>query len=168
MTLMWFEGDDLRLCGSEGVFDTRDCSDLSDAKRIEQKIELKAVNGAVIGDSAVVFGTGANSFSVTEYKRENGAARVANTFTKTLPTEYLATLQFGGTNTVIADGVRFGAAYRYFDGVSVMSGFAIMEENGQMIPVEEQYDDRTGYTLAFKHGGNVYAQCDKGIVDILK
>lgn len=163
VTSLWFEGDNLRLCGSDGVFDTRNCSDLANAERVD----LKPVNGAVIGENAVVFGTGANSFTVTEYKSENGAAKAANTYTKTLQPEYLATLQFGGANTVIADGVRFGAAYRYFDGVSVMSGFAMMEENGQAIPVEELYDDRTGYTIAFKHGGNVYAQCEKGIVSIL-
>lgn len=160
---LWFEGDMLRLCGSGGVFDTRDCSDIANAK----PVVLKPVNGAVVGENAVVFGKGANSFTLTEYKTDNGTAKPANEYTKTMKPELLETLEFGGVNTVIADGVRFGAAYRYFDGVSVMSGFAIMEENGQIYPVEEQYDDRTGYTLAFKHGGSVYARCEKGIVDIL-
>ncbi|MDE7361495.1 MAG: hypothetical protein K2N38_06125 [Oscillospiraceae bacterium] len=163
VTSMWFEGDMLRLCGSNGVFDTRNCSDIANAK----PAELKPVNGAVVGENAVVFSTGANSLTLTEYKLDNGLARAANTYTKTMQPELLATLEFSGVNTVIADGVRFGAAYRYFDGVSIMSGFAIMDESGQVYPVEELYDDRTGYTLAFKNGGNVYAQCEKGIVSIL-
>ncbi len=81
--------------------------------------------------------------------------------------ELLSTLEFGGINTVIADGVRFGAGYRYFDGVSVISEYAVMEDSGQVHPIKELFDDRTGFTLAFKHNGNIYAQCGGGIVDIL-
>lgn len=163
VTSMWFDGDLLRLSGANGVFITMDCSNFVGPK----VAELKTVSGAVIGENAVIFGKGANSLTISHYKLENGAASLVNTYTKALDPELLSTLEFGGINTVIADGVRFGAGYRYFDGVSVMSEYAVMEDSGQVYPVKELFDDRTGFTLAFKHNGNIYAQCGGGIVDIL-
>lgn len=163
VTSMWFDGALLRLSGENGVFITMDCSDFAAPK----VAELKTVSGAVAGENAVIFGTGANSLMLSHYKLVNGAASLVNTYTKALSPELLSTLEFGGVNTVIADGVRFGAGYRYFDGVSVMSEYAVMEDSGQVCPTKELFDDRTGFTLAFKHGGNIYAQCGGGIVDIL-
>lgn len=163
VTSMWFDGDLLRLSGTNGVFITMDCSNLADPK----VAELKTADGAVVGENAVIFGKGANSLTISHYKLENGAASLVNTYTKALDPELLSTLEFGGINTVIADGVRFGAGYRYFDGVSVMSEYAVMEDSGQVYPVKELFDDRTGFTLAFKHNGNIYAQCGGGIVDML-
>ncbi len=160
---MWFEGDMLRLSGVNGVFITMDCSDLAAPK----VAELKTANGTVTGDNAVIYGSGANSLTISHYKLENGAASLVNTYTKALSPELLGSLEFGGTNTVIVDGVRFGAGYRYFDGVSIISEYAVMEDSGQVYPVKQLYDDRTGFTLAFKHGGNIYAQCGGGILDIL-
>ena len=160
---MWFEGDMLRLCGANGVFITMDCSDFAAPK----VAELKTVNGTVSGDNAVIFGAGANSLTITHYKLENGAAKQVNTYTKTLSPELLGSLEFGGINTAIVDGVRFGAGYRYFDGVSIISEYAVMEDSGKAYPVKQLYDDRTGFTLAFKHNGNIYAQCGGGILDIL-
>lgn len=163
VTAMWFDGDLLRLSGANGVFITMDCSDFASPK----VAELKTVGGAVIGENAVIFGKGANSLTISHYKLENGASSLVNTYTKALAPELLSTLEFGGINTVIADGVRFGAGYRYFDGVSVISEYAVMEDSGQVYPVKELFDDRTGFMLAFKHNGNIYAQCGGGIVDIL-
>lgn len=163
VTALRFYGDMLRINGEHGVFATLDCSDFANAKAIE----LKPADGAVIGENAVVFGTAANTVTLTLYKLENGAAKPSGTYAKALSQERLDTLEFGGSNTVIADGVRFGAAYRYFDGVSVISEFAVADESGQTNAVKELYDDRAGYTLAFKHGGNVYAVCGGGIVDVL-
>lgn len=160
---MWFEGDMLKLSGDNGVFITMDCSDLTAPK----VAELKPVNGTVSGDNAVIFGSGANSLTIAHYKLENGAASLVNTYTKALSPELLGSLEFGGTNTVIVDGVRFGAGYRYFDGVSIISEYAVMEDSGKVYPVKQLYDDRTGFTLAFKQGGNIFAQCGGGIVDIL-
>ncbi len=163
VTSMWFDGNLLRLSGANGVFITMDCSDFADPK----VAELKTVSGAVLGENAVIFGAGANSLTISHYKLENGAASLVNTYTRALAPELLSTLEFGGINTVIADGVRFGAGYRYFDGVSVISEYAVMEDSGQVHPIKELFDDRTGFTLAFKHNGNIYAQCGGGIVDIL-
>lgn len=163
VTAMWFDGDLLRLSGANGVFITMDCSDFAGPK----VAELKTVGGAVIGENAVIFGKGANSLTISHYKLENGASSLVNTYTKALAPELLSTLEFGGINTVIADGVRFGTGYRYFDGVSVISEYAVMEDSGQVYPVKELFDDRTGFTLAFKNNGNIYARCGGGIVDIL-
>ena len=162
VTSMWFDGDLLRLSGESGVFVTMDCSDIAAPK----VAGLKTVSGAVVGENAVIFDKGANSLTLSHYKLTNGAASLAGTFTKALSPELLSTLDFGGVNTVIADGVRFGAGYRYFDGVSVMSEYAVMEDSGQTSS-KELFDDRTGFTLAFKHNGNIYAQCGGGIIDIL-
>ncbi|MBD5383885.1 MAG: hypothetical protein HDR72_02655 [Ruminococcaceae bacterium] len=163
VTSMWFDGNLLRLSGVNGVFITMDCSVFTDPK----VAELRTVSGAVSGENAVIFGTGANSLTLSHYKLVNGTASLVNTYTKALSPELLNTLEFGGINTVIADGVRFGAGYRYFDGVSVMSEYAVMEDSGQVSSTKELFDDRTGFTLAFKHNGNIYAQCGGGIVDML-
>ncbi len=160
---MRFDGNLLLVNGEEGTFLTMNCSDL----KKPGAVMLKSVDGAVSGDNALIYGTGANSMTVSHYKLENGSASLVNTLAKTMDTSLLETLEFGGVNTVIMDGVRFGVAYRYFDGVSVMSGYAVMSDSGEETPTKELFDDRTGFTLAFKHGGNIYAQCGGGIVDIL-
>jgi len=160
---MQFEGNLLLVNGEEGTFLTMNCSDLKNP----EAVMLKSVDGAVSGDNALIYGTGANSMTVSHYKLENGSASLVNTLAKPMDASLLETLEFGGVNTVIMDGVRFGVAYRYFDGVSVMSGYAVMSDSGEETPTKELFDDRTGFTLAFKHGGNIYAQCGGGIVDIL-
>lgn len=163
VTSMRFDGSLLLVNGESGTFLVRDCSNLKEPA----EVVLKSVDGAVYGDNALVYGTGANSMTISHYRLENGSASLVNTLTKTMDIDQLNTLEFGGVNTVIMDGVRFGAAYRYFDGVSVMSGYAVMSDNGEESPSKELFDDRTGFTLAFKHGGTIYALCGGGIVDIL-
>lgn len=158
-----FDGSLLLVNGEDGTFLTMDCSD----PKNPETAALKSVDGAVYGDNALVYGKAANSMTLSHYKLENGSASLVNTLTKTMDIDLLNTLEFGGVNTVIMDGVRFGAAYRYFDGVSVMSGYAVMSDSGEESPSKELFDDRTGFTLAFKHGGTIYALCGGGIVDIL-
>lgn len=163
VTSMRFDGSLLIVNGENGTFLTMDCSDPKEPKTAV----LKPVDGAVYGSDALVYGKAANTMTLSHYKLENGTASLVNTLRKTMDAELLSTLEFGGVNTVIMDGVRFGAAYRYFDGVSVMSGYAVMSDSGEESPAKELFDDRTGFTLAFKHGGTIYAQCGGGIVDIL-
>lgn len=163
VTSMRFDGSLLLVNGESGTFLTKDCSDPKQPKTAV----LKSVDGAVHGDDALICGKAANTMTLSHYKLENGAASLVNTLTKPMDAELLNTLEFAGINTVIMDGVRFGAAYRYFDGVSVMSGYAVMSDSGEEYPVKELFDDRTGFTLAFKHGGNIYALSGGGIVDIL-
>lgn len=163
VTSMRFDGSLLLVNGESGTFLTMDCSDPKEPKTVA----LKPVDGAVYGENALVYGKAANSMTLSHYKLENGSASLVGTLTKAMDTELLNTLEFGGVNTVIMDGIRFGAAYRYFDGVSVMSGYAVMSDSGEELPAKELFDDRTGFTLAFKHGGTIYALCGGGIVDIL-
>lgn len=163
VTSMRFDGSLLLVNGEDGTFLTMDCSD----PKNPETAALKSVDGAVYGDNALVYGKAANSMTLSHYKLENGSVSLVNTLTKTMEIDLLNTLEFGGVNTVIMDGVRFGAAYRYFDGVSVMSGYAVMSDSGEESPSKELFDDRTGFTLAFKHGGTIYALCGGGIVDIL-
>lgn len=163
VTSMRFDGNLLLVNGESGTFLVRDCSNPKEPA----EVVLKSIDGAVYGDNALVYGTAANSMIITHYRLENGMTSLVNTFTKTMEPDLLSTLEFGSVNTVIMDGVRFGAAYRYFDGVSVMSGYAVMSDSGEESPSKELFDDRTGFTLAFKHGGTIYALCGGGIVDIL-
>ena len=84
-------------------------------------------------------------------------------YSKALSAEQLATLTFGADDTFIVSGSFCGAAYSYFDGVSVVSEYALLDGSQKVTTL---YDDRTGFTLAFESGGKPYAVCSEGAVNV--
>ena len=154
---MWFDGSVLTVDGEDGVILRADCSDTSAPKTLV----LQNAEGICIGNSALTFSADGNAFTITRYERENGAARELAKFTKELPAEQLSTVKFGDLGAVLMIGAKSGAAFSYFDGVSVVSEYAVFE-NGVTPQTVSVYDDKTGFTAAFEQNGKITAVCGEG------
>lgn len=161
---MRFKGDTLLIYGDTGLCRAADCSDMENPVIIA----LKEVNGAANSENALVLSAGGQGAELSYYILENGGAKEKYKFTKPLSAEELSTLKFGGVDAIVLDGERCGASFSYFDGVSVISDYAVMSSGKLETSVKELFDDKTGFTLAFKSGGDIYALCGNGIADVSK
>lgn len=111
-----------------------------------QALDLTSAEGAVNGDYALCGAVSGNGLTLTLYKLENSKAVQADSFAKALTASELESFSFGGANCFVISGTDCsGAAYRYFDGVSVVDEFA---ELGRSRSLHTLYDDRTGFTAA--------------------
>ena len=154
-----FSGNNLIVRNDKEISLTVDCGDLA----APAVFELVRANGICTEDSAIVISVGENSADITRLKLENGVSAVAAGYSKTLSAEELSTLKFGTADAMLLGDGFGGAAYSYFDGVSVVSEYA-MPGNPQK--TETLYDDSTGFVLAFLSGGKPWAVCSKGAVDV--
>lgn len=120
---------------------------------VPSALTLSAAYGRISGEYAVCCSTNKNGISITLFRLEDGTAVQADSFAKTLTAAELSTFSFGGANTIVIDGAdRCGAAYRWFDGVSVVDEFA---ELGKTRSTKTLYDDRTGFTAAVVSDDNI-------------
>lgn len=109
-------------------------------------LPLTAANGKVCDGLALCGSTSAAGLTLTLYKEENGRAVAADSFSKTLSAEELRSFRFIGANTCAISGTDIcGAAYTWFDGVSVVDEFAVM---GKSRSVRTMYDDKQGFSAA--------------------
>lgn len=119
-----------------------DISDTSSPKALD----LTSADGVVSGDYALCGAVSKTGITLTLYKLESGKAVQADSFAKALTASELESFRFSGTNCFVINGTDCsGAAYRYFDGVSVVDEFA---ELGRSRSLHTLYDDKTGYTGA--------------------
>lgn len=154
---MWFDGGVLAVkCGTGSPIYT-DCSDPG-APRL---LSVKEAEGVVMGNSALTFAVTDKAVVITRYDLENGAAKKIAEYSKALPSEQLADVKFGGAETAVVNGTQSGASYSYFDGVSVVSGYAVFA-NGSTGDISV-FDDKTGFTAAFVDGGVIKAVCSEGV-----
>ena len=110
------------------------------------KLELTAARGTINGDYALCSSRTTSAITLTLYKLSDGRAVLTDTYAKSLTPKELESLQFGGANTAVINGAELcGAAYRWFDGVSVVDEFAQL---GRSRSVKTLYDDRSGFTAA--------------------
>lgn len=110
-------------------------------------LDLTAAFGRVSGDYALCGAAGQNGITLTLYKLDNGSAVQSDSFAKQLTAAELETFSFRGVNSFVINGTECsGAAYRYFDGVSMVDEFA---ELGRSRSLHTLYDDREGFTAAF-------------------
>lgn len=151
---MRFEGEKLLLNGENGIFSVIDCAQAETPAIFETK---KAV-GIVRKDSAVIFNTD-NMFTVNYLKLENGSTNQIGTYTKHLSENELSTLEFGGAKMTAFCSDSCALAYRYFDGVSVVSNCVVF---GERTFTDTLYDDRTGYTAVFTYKNSMIAVSSKG------
>ncbi|MCH5205411.1 MAG: hypothetical protein J1F09_00570 [Oscillospiraceae bacterium] len=156
---MRFSGNNLLVSDTTQVFLSADCTNM------EEPITMGLIRADGICDSeyALVVGKSENSAEITLLKLENGTADPVYAYSKPLTAAQLSTLSFGGAKAMISDGELCGAAYSYFDGVSVVSEFASL---GALQKVTTLYDDKTGFTFAFASGGKMYAVCASGAADV--
>lgn len=119
-----------------------DISDTSSPKALD----LTSADGVVSGDYALCGAVSKTGITLTLYKLESKKAVQADSFAKALTASEVESFRFSGTNCFVINGTDCsGAAYRYFDGVSVVDEFA---ELGRSRSLHTLYDDKTGYTGA--------------------
>ncbi len=157
ITAMWFEENVLMISGGDDVFRV-DCSDLN----APATLTLDEAVGVVSGNSAVTFKTTDSSFVITRWELENGKAKKLAEYSRELSADKLASVKFGSAAAVVTDGAQSGAAYSYFDGVSVESVYVVFAEGAQPKTVSV-FDDKDGFTAAFKDGDTIKAICAGGV-----
>ena len=121
-------------------------------------MKLTKTNGFVSGDYAAVFSVD-GGLEITLYKRNGEKADVIGKYTKTFTEDELKTLVLKGAETTAFAADSCGAAFEYFDGVSVISQYVVF---GRTEGSKTLYDDKTGFTRAFAAGGKIYAVSSKG------
>ena len=115
-----------------------DISDTSSPKALD----LTSADGVVSGDYALCGAVSKTGITLTLYKLESKKAVQADSFAKALTASEVESFRFSGTNCFVINGTDCsGAAYRYFDGVSVVDEFA---ELGRSRSLHTLYDDKTG------------------------
>lgn len=126
-------------------------------------LDLASAEGAVNGEYALCGAVSGNGITLALYKLENGSAVQADSFAKALTASELESFRFGGANCFVISGTDCsGAAYRYFDGVSVVDEFA---ELGRSRSLHTLYDDKTGYTAAALSDGSLRLIAGDKIID---
>lgn len=157
ITTMRFDGNTLMLGDNEKITLAVDLSDTASPN----PLELTATNGVVNGDYALCGSTSAGGIALTLYKLDNGNAVQADSFSKTLTSAELESFRFSGANTAVVNGTECcGAAYSWFDGVSVVSEFS---EMGRSRSVRTLYDDPDGFTAAAYANGSLVLVCGDSI-----
>ncbi len=160
---MSFSGNTLLAADKDKVFLTVDCADLINPA----PVQLKLVRGKVGTNRAVTIEQNAEGIRTASYKLDgSGKAVVEHENTLPLNGEQRGTLKFGGTASMVAEEGLCGAAYSYFDGVSVISEYVLL---GSPVKRNMLYDDKTGFDMAFisdPADGRIYAHCANGLVEI--
>lgn len=147
-------GSSLLVGNDGGYFAAFDCGDISQPTAMK----LTKTNGVVSGDYAAVFSVD-GGLEITLYKRNGEKADVIGKYTKTFTEDELKTLVLKGAETTAFAADSCGAAFEYFDGVSVISQYVVF---GKTEGSKTLFDDKTGFTRAFASDGKIYAVSSKG------
>lgn len=155
---MRFDEDFLTINGMTDVVFRVDCTDLN----APEPLKLRSADGVITGRSALICEVTNGTFVITRYDLKNGKAEKAGGYSKKLTAEQLKTAKPGDQNTAVIDGAKSGVAYSYFDGVSVISEYVVFADGSQP-EVVSVFDDKTGFTAAFKDGNAIKAVCAEGV-----
>lgn len=147
-------GSSLLVGNDGGYFAAFDCGDISQPTAMK----LTKTNGVVSGDYAAVFSVD-GGLEISLYKRNGEKADVIGKYTKTFTEDELKTLVLKGAETTAFAADSCGAAFEYFDGVSVISQYVVF---GKTEGSKTLFDDKTGFTRAFASDGKIYAVSSKG------
>lgn len=157
---MEFFGNVLAVSDKNKVFLTMDCSEIANP----QPIVLRRVVGMADNGCAVTMEQTADGILVSDYVIGNdGKAQLRYSNLLNLSGEQRGSLDMAGAESIVAGSGLTGAAYSYFDGVSVIWEFVLLGETPKRAML---YDDKTGVTLAFAMGDKVYIQCAKGLIEM--
>ena len=157
-----FSDNYLTASDGENIFLTVDCSGTAVSE--EDVLRLRRINGDCDGSSAITLEADDNGIKLTRYVLENGAAKAVASFVRELTAAQKNTLVCGSANTMTLTADRVGAAYSYFDGVSVISEYVTLSDSPETATL---FDDKTGFEYAFVSDGKIYAVCSKGAVDVV-
>ena len=158
ISVMRFDGDFLTINGAGNSVYGVDCSDLS----TPEPIMLKTVNGVIAGQSVITCEASGSAVLITRYDLSDGKTVKVGEYSRTLTAGKPETVKPGDAKTAVIDGAQSGIAYSYFDGVSVMSEYAVFGGGAQPKTVSV-FDDKTGFTVAFKDGNAIKAICADGV-----
>ena len=147
VTALRFDGKALYISGSDGEFMAADCSDAA-----SPAIFTERKSGVVSGNDALLTEKTADGFEMKLCSLENGKAAVKYSFTKKLTADEATTLETGACGTVFIGSGVYGGAYSWFDGVSVVSEYAVFGGQNREITL---FDDKTGFTAAFERDGKL-------------
>ena len=144
----------LLIGNKDGFFSAFNCANIEEPSAVK----LTKTNGIVSENNAAVFSI-ENGLTITYYKNEDGVAKILGKYQKAFSDDELKTLVLKGAETTAFADDSCGAAFEYFDGVSVVSQYVIFGKNEG---IKTLYDDKTGFTRAFSSGGKIYAVSSKG------
>ena len=115
--------------------------------------ELTAANGVIHGEYALCSNVTKGLLKLTLYKLEDNKATEAGSTTRAInsPEDELASMCNGNTFYIGED--RYAAAYTYFDGVSVISAYALFGRTNTSYTL---FDDKNGFTAAVPLGNRLY------------
>ncbi len=150
-----FSREFLVVGGKSGVILILDCSDIKNPAAVS----LKSVSGVVNGDSAVVLESVGSSVILTRYTVENGKSKAVASVSEEISLPEGSTVKIAA-NTAVFTKDTCAVAFDYFDGVSVVSRLELF---GKIAKFFALYDDKTGFSFAFEHGGKIYANSADGI-----
>lgn len=158
-----FSGDTLIVADKEKAFLTVDCADMGQPL----PFEFRRVSGLVKGDMAVTLSQTAEGLSAASYAiDESGKSVLVCENVRELTGEQRGTLKFGGAAAIAVSDKACGAAYSFFDGVSVVSEYVMLGDIPKRVTL---YDDKKGFRLAFTASsseGVIYADCGRGLIEI--
>lgn len=157
---MRFDNEILLMNGSDGIFSAVNCS----APTAPVPLETRKAEGVVSGNSAALFKVD-EMLEITYLELEDGTAKQLGTYSKHLSESELPTLELGGAKTTAFCSGNCAVAYKYFDGVSVVSECAVF---GGTNSETAHYDDKTGYTAVFSHNNKIIAVNSKGAETIFE
>lgn len=143
VTTLGRKGSTVFIGGADGVFMAADCTNAAVPAVISDLI-----HGNVVGHCLFSAEKTDNGAVFTAYTWDGGSCA----YTKEVGADAAPTLEIGSADTFYsADGV-YGAAYSWFDGVSVVSEYAVFgNDNGEVT----LFDDKTGFTAAFRRDGKL-------------
>lgn len=157
---MEFFGNVLAVSDKNKVFLTMDCSEIANP----QPIVLRRVVGMTDNCCAVTMEQTADGILASDYViGDDGKAQLRYSNLLNLSGEQRGSLNIAGAESIVAGNSLTGAAYSYFDGVSVIWEFVLLGEAPKRVML---YDDKMGVTMAFAVNDKVYIQCAKGLVEI--
>ncbi len=151
MTSLYIEDGILYICGENDVLNAADISNPEEPKFIE----FKAADGAIRENYALTCSISEKELKLTLYKR-NDADKVieAGSWTRPVsPAEGKSAELCGGNTLLFADETLCGAAYTYFDGVSMISEYAVFGKTNTAFTL---FDDKDGFTAAVETDGTVH------------
>ncbi len=151
MTSLYIEGGILYICCENGVLNTADISNPLEPRFIE----FKPQNGAIRDNYALTCAIEDDTVKLTLYKRNEADKIVeAGSWTRPVsPAEGKTAELCGGNTLLLADETLCGAAYNYFDGVSVISEYAVFGKTNTAFTL---FDDKDGFTAAVDIDGTVH------------
>lgn len=136
-------GNMIYISGTDGVFMAADCTNAAAPTVIS---DVKS--GRIVGENAVTAEKTSDGLTFRVYSSDGEESSC----TKKADGDAADTLAVGSENAFFAaDGV-YGAAYSWFDGVSVVSEYAVFGKHSEEVTL---FDDRTGFTAAFERGGTL-------------